>query len=117
MESENAVSVWKQAAQELDIEIITPFTFQFENREHFCLAWLPHFFSPLLGVVVGTIEPRQPGFIVDAELAGYKVSLINLSAYAFFDRQLFIDTLADWGYFGSEDKKPGWYKGMIPWGH
>lgn len=118
IEFETAVGVWKQAAQELDIEIVTPFTFQVENREHLCLAWLPHFCSPRRGVVVGIMDVQQPGFTADATISGYLTSLVEFSSYAaLFNRQLIIDTLADWGYFGPEDRKPSWYKGMIPWGH
>jgi hypothetical protein len=40
-------------------------------------------------------------------------SLLNDDQYGEFERDHFIDTLNDWGWFGSGDP-PGWYSGA-PW--
>jgi len=31
--------------------------------------------------------------------------------YTLYDRQVFIDTLDDWQFFGSEAERPSWYSG------
>ena len=34
--------------------------------------------------------------------------------YRIYDRQLFVDTLNDWGWFGRPGEEPPWYTGK-PW--
>ena len=43
---------------------------------------------------------------------GYYCSALNFEHYKNYDRQYFIDTLNDWGYFGDASKKPHWYTGQ-----
>ncbi|HET9782855.1 MAG TPA: hypothetical protein VFR33_13875 [Candidatus Dormibacteraeota bacterium] len=50
-----------------------------------------------------------------AQAAGLYYSSINPSAYSAFDREHFVGTLNDWGYFGAPDKTPPWYSGLA-WG-
>jgi len=45
----------------------------------------------------------------DAEKEGYKWSFINRERYSVFDRETFMETLIDWGFFGPRDKRPSWW--------
>ncbi len=38
-------------------------------------------------------------------------SSLNPDVYGTFDRDLFIETLNDWGWFGAESNQPAWYTG------
>jgi hypothetical protein len=42
---------------------------------------------------------------------GYFATRINVVAYSNYDRTAFVDTLNDWGWFGPEEQRPGWYTG------
>lgn len=114
-DARNAVNAWAIASVELGIELEAPFILRANGREHLCIAWLPHFFSAKRGVVVASLETDPVTFASDAESEGYAYSLVNVQTYGQFDRDLFINTLKDWGYYGSEEKKPSWYAGVVPW--
>lgn len=110
-----AARAWQHAAQELCFEIVSPFVLQNDLRAHNCIAWLPHFFSKKRGVLVvghGTLDKT---FISDSNRLDYSLSIINMQSYSVYDRQLFIDTLLDWGYFGPIEKKPSWYVSSVSW--
>jgi hypothetical protein len=42
---------------------------------------------------------------------GMTYSLIDVEAYGQYDRDLFIASLDDWGWFGKRAKQPQWYSG------
>jgi hypothetical protein len=74
-------------------------------------------------VVVVRVFGRAPGTMILApqssaearslaEEHGYFVSVVSAS-YENFDRELFVDTLNDWQWFGPGDP-PEWYTGK-PW--
>jgi hypothetical protein len=46
-----------------------------------------------------------------AEQFGYYCSALNPLSYANYERDSFIETLNDWGYYGADSKKPKWYTG------
>lgn len=39
---------------------------------------------------------------------------MNEGAYADYDREVFVDTLNDWGWFGDAQRAPAWFTGR-PW--
>jgi hypothetical protein len=43
----------------------------------------------------------------------YYFSAVNYESYSKYNRELFIETLIDWGYFGDNNKKPKWYIGQV----
>ncbi len=47
-----------------------------------------------------------------AEEFGYYCSAIDPESYSTYDRETFIDTLNDWGYFGEISNTPKWYSGQ-----
>lgn len=89
----SAVSAWQEAAQELSIDVISPFIFEHEGRTYKCIAWLPHFFRKEKGVLIADLCAYENGFRADAERAGYAYSLLSMTGYSKYDKQLFIDTL------------------------
>jgi len=48
-----------------------------------------------------------------AEKFGFYCSALNPFHYDHYDRDNFIETLTDWGYFGQPENKPEWYAGHI----
>ena len=43
-----------------------------------------------------------------AESGGLYYSFINSEVYERHDEEVFKEALADWGYFGSEERRPTW---------
>ncbi len=42
------------------------------------------------------------------------VSMLDERSYAKYSRDLFVDTLNDWGWYGPEYGSPQWFSGQ-PW--
>jgi hypothetical protein len=112
-EKELAVQAWRDAARELGIEVVAPFTLRVESRLHVCIAWVPQFGGKQGTLVLGT---TPPGFttdqllIADAEKAGYRWSAVNITIYQRYNRELFMEALKDWGFAGNESKRPTWMR-------
>lgn len=101
-----AIRAWQKAATELSIEVTAPFILRGKSQEHQFIAWVPHFYPH--GVLVGAIGDSET-LKEDVKNAGYVCSFINPEVYKSFNRELFIETLRDWGYYGPEDKRPTWF--------
>ncbi|MCX6602279.1 MAG: hypothetical protein NTV52_01650 [Acidobacteria bacterium] len=101
---------WQQAAADLGITVVAPVSLttdrgQIESFE----AHILDFGGPK-GTIAGALEsylndsPTRLGYYFSSLFPSYRV----------YERQLFIDTLNDWGWFGGEDRAPDWYTGE-PW--
>lgn len=104
-------AAWQTAARELGVAATVPFVLQVEGRAHACVAWVPDFGGPRGTVVMPATAPDfavDPTFVADAERAGYRWSALSVAAYHTFDRELFVATLADWGFTGPSDVRPAW---------
>jgi hypothetical protein len=75
-------------------------------------VFLPDFGSKN-GMVVGLLGWH----LFDAEetavanAAKLYLSALNPETYSTFDRDHFVDTLNDWGWYGPDDEQPAWYGG------
>ncbi|MDT3740776.1 MAG: hypothetical protein RO257_14900 [Candidatus Kapabacteria bacterium] len=92
---------WYIAAKEFNFKIITPFKFNFKNKEKTIFALLPNFGSEK-GMIIDLIYP--PEFSTDIEIVewanenSYFYSFINIESYLNYDKEVFNETLNDWGY-------------------
>jgi hypothetical protein len=106
------VEAWLEASKDLSIEVVHPFDLELHGRTCHYVALIKNFGAPK-----GTlILPLYYDF-EDSELDtpdGYYASLLNPSSYGHYNRQKFIETLNDWGYFGEKSACPPWYTGK-PW--
>jgi hypothetical protein len=59
------------------------------------------------GTIVGNQDSEWGG--IRKQLGYYYSNLFPV--YRTYDRQHFIDTLNDWGWFGENGKEPPWYTG------
>lgn len=95
---------WLKGSEELKFEIISPFKIFIEGKEIFLFAYLPQYGSKK-GMVLELTE--APDFITDTNVIKwakenqYHYSFINVHSYLNYDKDLFIDTLNDWGRLGN----------------
>jgi hypothetical protein len=103
---------WKDAAADLEISVQAPYWIPADGSYR-CIAWIEHFGRPN-----GTLAVRNHGGgwkVIQSEAASRGLFLSALSdSYRHYQRDRFIATLDDWGWFGPDNQRPAWYSGT-PW--
>lgn len=105
MTDKDISQAWLEAAEDLGIRVVAPFTLQSDTSVTF-EAHVMDFGGPK-GTVVGVLDDK----LVDCRAAqGFYTS--NLApSFRNYERQHFVDTLNDWGWYGPEKLRPVWYTG------
>ncbi|MBV8978592.1 MAG: hypothetical protein JO261_12410 [Alphaproteobacteria bacterium] len=100
------MNAWKNAALDLGIRVVAPFEYD-SGKIHPILfeAYLLDFGSRE-GAIVMSEKSRAP-------IMG-KWSSDVYESHQTYSRQVFIETLDDWGWYGNKAKTPPWYSGK-PW--
>ena len=112
-DEQRLLEAWQKAAGDLGLRLTAPFPHSAPDGRSFIYTALVHEFGAPKGALLTLLAAGRS--LADCPHAdGYHVSLLSLERYARYDRQLFIDTLDDFGYFGPEEMKPAWYTGK-PW--
>lgn len=107
------VDAWRRAAEDLGIRVTAPFVLPDVGPEPQEFIALVHDFGSPLGALA--CMPKQWELVATAAAArGYFVSALYPGVYSRYDRQTFVDTLEDWGWYGS-GAPPAWYTGVSPW--
>ena len=96
------IEAWKKAEVDLGIEIENSFIL---DGNEFPL--LVKYFGTELGTVI--VDMDDFDVVEDQIPKTYYCSGLNPEAYNKYDRNEFIDTLEDWGWFGPKEKRPPWY--------
>jgi hypothetical protein len=97
------LNAWQNASDDLnlDIQIVNA------NSESDFIIFIKDFGSPN-GMIITRIGCEiNPTGIENKELFHSFLS----DSYEVYDRELFVDTLNDWGYYGKPSQKPDWYHG------
>jgi hypothetical protein len=102
------ISSWEQAAIDLKIKIQAPFKLTVGDKEIDCYLLVEHFGSKKGTVVLSTDNMDD---LDEPEKLGFYCSALNPANYSTYERDHFIDTLNDWGFFGEKEQTPDWYKG------
>lgn len=107
---------WQMAAADLSIEFVSPYTFRdAADGEFTCAGLLVNFGGPK-----GTIIHSQHDFESDEQWAladaaetalGFYGSGLSPYHYERYERELFVEALNDWGWFGPEGEHPSWFTG------
>jgi hypothetical protein len=101
------VNAFLAAAKDLGVRVTAPFTLSTPSGEETFEALIHDFGGPK-GTVTGRVALRDARN--SRTECGYYAS--NLSdSYRRYDRSLFIATLDDWKWYGSQGQKPFWYTG------
>ena len=104
------INAWKIAALELGLEIISPYKINTEEG-YVSYPILVKYFGKKKGTIIARHE-----LFMDFPIPKHKdyyFSAVNSDYYSNFNKNQFIETLEDWGFFGEKDNKPDWYKGHI----
>jgi len=110
MSFEKVILAWRQAADDLQIKVQSPFVLTTaDNRTIKYDLLIEHFGSKLGTLILSTDDMTE---FNTAEEFGYYCSALNPDSYSTYERENFIDTLDDWGYYGDTSNKPNWYSGQ-----
>ena len=105
---QNLITAWQRASEDLGIDIKTNYLVNTEGGKVKYPVFVRSF-----GKKKGTIIAKYELFI-DFPMPKHKdyhFSAVNVETYSKYDREYFIETLEDWGYFGADFNKPIWYRG------
>jgi hypothetical protein len=102
------IQAWPEAAQDLGIEIIVPFVLTLKNGETVRADLLVKDFGPTL-VITDEAEETLNSLGDELGVEGYGYSAF-CGEELVYDRDLFIDTLNDWGWTGPGNRRPNWAK-------
>jgi hypothetical protein len=103
MTDRDMIAVWVTAADDLGIQMDLPY---YVGDEHFPVH-IPSFGRPAgtLPLWIGDRRSR-----IRAEAAEHFISMLNPDVYSSYDRSKFIEMLVDWGWFGTPEEMPEWFK-------
>jgi hypothetical protein len=102
------ISSWLQAAAELDFVVIHPFVFHSKDGR---MATSVGVFIPDFGSQFGTLLTCRFDSDEVCDLADntdYCRSALNPNSYEPYKRELYVETLRDWGWFG-KSAPPNFY--------
>lgn len=109
--NEDAIrSAWIQACADLGIDVVVPASVSLGSRTISALALLPEFGAPSGMVIFGHRGSDQDCTVDEIALvsAGYGYSYLGAS-YETYERDLFIDTMNDWGWSSATRPPPRWF--------
>ena len=102
---EDISKAWLEAAKDLGIRVAAPFTVQSDQP----ITYEAHVidFGGPKGTVVGVLDDKLED--CRATQGFYRSNLSD--SYRRYEREHFIATLNDWGWYGPEGLRPGLYTG------
>jgi hypothetical protein len=106
------IKAWEEAASDLGLEIEAPFYLNTDAGQ-IKFALLVKYFGSPKGTLIEELDNRfEIDFDDITQQYGYYGSFLNPATYERYDRDLFIEALTDWGFFGSPASPPAWYEGF-----
>lgn len=114
---ERVCEAWRAAAKDLSIEIEIPYLMKTScGKEIRSVAYLPDFGGPK-GMVISlyshSISDDNKDLQSAAKSQGLYYSFINPEFYQRYDEKEFREALADWGYFGTDNRRPKWLQTRV----
>lgn len=100
---------WQEAARDLGIRFDSPFGMSYRGKLYWCEGCLPDFGCAHGAIIVGGDTVDEIFDVADA--LGHFASALSPYSYETYDRELFVDTLNDWGWFGDPTHAPSWFAG------
>jgi hypothetical protein len=101
---------WEEASQKLGFKIIFDMEVVVGKGKYKSFAFVPEFGSKA-GAFIGLRQPEdgkaQAKIFEHAKKIGAHFSMLYNEAYSSYEQSEFIETLVDWGYYGSAPR-PSW---------
>jgi hypothetical protein len=107
--SSQLVLAWRNAARDLGFEMTAPALLTLNDGSPLSSLALIHGFGRRIGTLIFPINDAPAKVSMLNELDYFRSELGD--SYLSYDRQLFVDTLNDWGYYGAPHNRPEWYSG------
>jgi len=99
------IATFGLASEQLGIRVISPYEVKLSNECLHFLAFIPNFGGPRGMLVAATTNSRLVEYAREQKLF---LSGINPLAWVKFEKDVIINVLRDWGYFGPESLRPAW---------
>ncbi|MCW5555199.1 MAG: hypothetical protein KIS67_23930 [Verrucomicrobiae bacterium] len=103
----NVVSAWREAAEDLGFQFTSPFIALALSGQAFEALGLVHRFGGRIGTLISA-EPSADLYPPVGD--GYGVSYLDSRGYRRYKKELWIEMLCDWGFWGEPSRAPHWYK-------
>jgi len=100
-------TAWSVASSDLGIRVTSPFVLAESGERTVEYIALIHCFGSPNGTLINLIDDAMSETMKLATARGFFASTLNPYSYATYQREHFIDTLKDWGWYGAE-QKPAW---------
>ncbi len=110
MMDDKIIAAWMEASKDLDFRFTARYAVTDTDGVVYEYLGLVHEFGCENGTLIGSADTCPEGNSLERD---YFLSLLG-DGYGQYDRQMFVDTLNDWQWFGKEVEKPVWYTGK-PW--
>jgi len=98
---------WTEASEDLGIKFIAPYRFTAANGEIFEAAGLLPQFGTGKGVLIIDQKTDDEAIAIAEQSGEYFLSALSPRYYYNYNRELFIETLSEWGWIGEGDA-PEW---------
>ena len=109
-EEANIANAWRIAADDLGIAVVIPYSIRTDEGDVYpFIAWIKDFGGDQGTLICLPDQWDDLGFGDAAEAAEYYWSGLYPKSYSAYEREHFIDTLRDWGWFGDQQVEPAWY--------
>lgn len=100
---------WIEASQDLGISFIHPYRFTGLNGEKYQITGLLPDFGSGKGVLITDRKSDEESVLMADLTNDYFTTGLSPRYYDIYDRDLFIETLSEWGWIG-KGEKPNWIK-------
>jgi hypothetical protein len=101
--------VWKDAVEDLDLEIVCPFNFVLPNGRALEPLFLLKNFGAANGMLIFGDFGDISSVVEDISCAGYGFSVLDDPfGEGVYSREDFIEMLSDWGWSGPKELAPNW---------
>lgn len=100
---------WTEASEDLEISFIAPYRFTAPNGDIFEATGLLPEFGTGKGVLIIDQKTDDEALAIAEQSGEYFISALSPRYYYKYNRELFIETLAEWGWIG-EGEAPSWLK-------
>ena len=108
-EQSRLIQMWKEAADDLGLEITVPFDLTLGSGVKLHIPLLLRHFGGEEGMLVLSDYNTVKSISDELVQAGYGFSVLDEPrSEEKYVRQDYIDILIDWGWFGDQTEKPDW---------